>query len=188
MRVLANFFYILTQKISSFRKNKNADFIFYKIVDSSEEKHEFTLQCIYTNAIFCVKLNHITLDMDILHGLHPIQACYIGIEYAMYLKKTKEAAIISEKKSSKLNNYSISRYGSFSLQYLDRVGNLCFISHQTTEEFLMNPRDIALSIEIIQKFDAAQAFHIGFLAGIKMESPIEPPQKHIKKPHLRIVK
>ena len=36
----------------------------------------------------------------------------------------------------------------------------------------MDPRDIALSKDLIEEFDAMQAFHIGYLAGLKLRLPI----------------
>ena len=55
----------------------------------------------------------------------------------------------------------------------------------------MDPRDIALSEELIQEFDAAHAFHIGLYAGHKMNNPIEKPCgviKNFNRSHLKIVK
>ena len=55
----------------------------------------------------------------------------------------------------------------------------------------MDPRDIALSEEIIQDFDAAQAFYLGLLAGLKLNNPATKRneiQHNKEKPYLRLVK
>ena len=55
----------------------------------------------------------------------------------------------------------------------------------------MDPRDIALSEEIITEFDASQAFYIGFLAGLKINifiDTINSNHSKIKKPTLYLVK
>jgi len=60
---------------------------------------------------------------------------------------------------------------------------------KTSEQFLMDPRDIALSRSLIEEFDAVQAFCIGVLAGLKFANPkIEENALSITKaPHLRLV-
>ena len=50
----------------------------------------------------------------------------------------------------------------------------------------MDPRDIALTEELISEFDAAQAFYIGLTAGIKINNPTKNLAPN--KPYLQIVK
>jgi hypothetical protein len=54
----------------------------------------------------------------------------------------------------------------------------------------MDPRDITLSEELISEFDAAQAFYIGLLAGLKLNNPINKLKifQESKKTNLWIVK
>lgn len=173
-------------------KNKNSDdkrahYIFYKIVDFTSE--EFVLQCINTKAIFCLKITEIVFDIDILHGLHPTQACYIGMEYSKHLKKTDIPTSLKNK-NHKLEPHSAFRYGKYNLRYQNRNGDLCFTCEKTNQEFIMDPRDIALSEALIAEFDAAQAFYIGLLVGLKLNNKVEKikiPQES-KKPHFWIVK
>lgn len=172
-----------------FSKNKTnifdhkSHYIFYKIVDSFESK-EYALQCINTNAVFRAKLPDIVFDVDILYGLHPIQACYIGIEYAKFIKKINRPQDVTKIQTSNFKNYSMSRYGNYNLCYQNRAGDLSFINIKTNEEFVMDPRDIALTEELISEFDAAQAFYIGLTAGIKINNPT----KIAKRVQLQIVK
>lgn len=180
---------LLAEILSNFiqRNSKHKDIksnhIFYKIVDSTNN-NEFALQCINTNALFYAKITDVVFDTDILYGLHPVQSCFIGIEYAKYIKKHTSN---SKTHPQKINQYSLSRYGHYNLCYQNRNGELCFINNLTNEQFIMDPRDIALSEELINEFDAAQAFYIGLLAGLKINSSAKQ-NKNPKKPLLYLVK
>lgn len=150
----------------NYNKDNRACYIIYKIVDLIPANNLFVLQCINTKAIFYLHLSDIVFDSDILYSLHPIQACYIGIEYA---KSIKTAPFIPDKNAEKkINKQSICRYGKYTLLFQNREKKICFLDNSTNEKFLMAPVDIAISQELIQEFDAAQAFHIGFLAGVKI--------------------
>lgn len=180
---------LLTAFYGIMHKNKNPDdkrnYIFYKIVDATKEG--FVLQCINTKAIFRLNINEIVFDRDILHGLHPIQACYVGIEYSKYFKKMNAP---TPSKNNKVEEDFVFRYGKYHLHYQNRNGELCFVCEKTDQKFIMDPRDIALSEELIAEFDAAQAFYIGLWAGLKLNNPMNkiktPPES--KKPHLWVVK
>ena len=56
-----------------------------------------------------------------------------------------------------------------------------FECRDNDEQFLMDPRDIALSRELIEEFDAAQAFYIGVWAGFKFVNSVINTQEHNKK-------
>jgi hypothetical protein len=167
MKMLANILikFCKTKKCN-YNKDDRACYIIYKIVDLIPTNNLFVLQCINTKAIFYLHLSDIVSDSDILYSLHPIQACYIGIEYA---KLIKTASFIPNKDTEKkINKQSICRYGKYTLLFQNREKKICFLDNSTNEEFLMTAVDIAISQELIQEFDAAQAFHIGFLAGVKI--------------------
>ncbi|OAI45987.1 hypothetical protein AYO45_01895 [Gammaproteobacteria bacterium SCGC AG-212-F23] len=157
---------VFENKLKGFSQ-QSANFIFYKIVHFYEKENKYLLQCINTSATFLATIKDIVFDMDILHGLHPVQACYIGIEYATNMKKIDSNL---SKKKKKINSYPYPRYGIFRLRYHDRKQNVSFTNIDTGEVFLMDPRDIAFSENLIQEFDAAQSFYIGLLAGLKMNN------------------
>jgi hypothetical protein len=171
MGLLAQIFSSLTTKKQHINDEKS-NYVFYKIVDFTQENKMYSLRCINTYAIFHAKIMDIVYDTCILQGLHPIQACYIGIEYAKYLKKINIQNNTETKKNEKMNGYFVCRYGNYSLIYQDRKGDICFVCKKTGERYLMDPRDIALSEEIISEFDAAQSFHIGLCAGLKLNNKI----------------
>lgn len=181
MGLLSGIYDILYKK---YRVDEKTHFIFYKIVDSLNEGEEFVIQCINTNGIFNATIMDIIFDIDILHGLHPIQACYIGIEYSKFLKKGM-APFKFQDNQRKLKKYSVFRYGTYQLSYQDRKGNICFANYYTGEVFIMDPRDIAFSESLIKEFDAAQAFHIGLFAGVKLNH-VGSRADHI--PNIRLLK
>lgn len=82
------------------------------------------------------------------------------------------------------------RYGSYNLLYKDRRGFLGFECKDNDQQFLMDPRDIALSRELIEEFDAAQAFYIGVWAGLKFVNPVDVQEHHKRRKvsHLQLVK
>ena len=76
-----------------------------------------------------------------------------------------------QRDSEKFTGNITYRYGIYQVLYEDREKNVNFINMLTKESFLMDPRDIALSQDLIQEFDAVQAFYIGFIAGLKLNNP-----------------
>jgi len=183
MSLLSEIFSHFTRKNSKF-KDVKSNYIFYKIVDLNDGV--FALQCINTSALFYAKITDIIYDTDILYRLHPIQSCFIGIEYANYIKSHNPDLNISNKK---MEPYSLSRYGCYNLSYQNRNGDLIFINNNTNEQFIMDPRDIALCEELITEFDATQAFYIGLSAGLKINNPAKQrnaPNKIMR--HLYLIK
>ncbi len=186
---------LLTAILSCFSRKKlkhhgiKSNHIFYKIVDSINDE-EFTLQCINTNALFYAKITEIVFDTEIRQGLHPVQSCFIGIEYAKHVKKDESKLKTIKVNNQKINQHSLNRYGCYSLCYQNRNGELCFINNITNEQFIMDPRDIALSEELISEFDATQSFYIGLLAGLKINNLEKQYENHldIKRSHLYLVK
>lgn len=166
------------------KSSGKANFIFYKIVDSLEE-NKYVLQCKNTKAIINLKLEEIVFDLDILHRLHPAQSCYIGIEYSKYIKFLSSQVEIQKRNKEKFRTHDIFRYGNYRLISQDRQGDICFLNVKTNEEFIMDPRDIALSEELINEFDAAQSFYIGLLTGLRLNNKTikkENPINHNKLP------
>jgi hypothetical protein len=172
-----------------FSKNRfldiKSDFIFYKIVDSFVDD-DYMLQCINTSALFRSKIADIVFDIDILYGLHPIQACYVGLAYAKYIKQITREVEIKKIEQNDCTKYSTSRYGKYHLLYQNRSGELSFINVITNDYFIMDARDIALTEELISEFDASQAFYIGLIAGMKIINPTKNIE--FKQPYLRILK
>lgn len=179
MGILTEIFNLISRRCGGTK----AGYIFYKIVDSIE-CNQFALQCINTTTVFQISIVDLVYDIDILHGLHPVQACFVGIEYAKILKENQK----SRGKNHSHSSSSTYRYGRYCLKYQDRYGNIAFIDAVTQKDFLMDPRDIALSKELIKEFDAAQAFYIGLCTGLKMKNPAKPVISSQKYPHLRLVK
>jgi hypothetical protein len=136
-----------------------------------------------THGTFYASLKDIIADPNILYSLHPIQACYIGIEHIQSSEKSVRDCVLPELES---------RYGLYQLSYIDRKHGVGFFNKKTDEEFLMPSEKIIFSEQIIEEFDAIEAFYIGTLAGVSLKKPLpiqqtyEPPKKVI--PHLRVIR
>lgn len=172
------------------QKNKNP-YILYKIVDSYSisKKESYKIQCVNTKALFSISIQELVFDISILHGLHPVQGCFIGIEYAKVTRAMNPELQNKNKEFESIQ--SICRYGIFNLLYQTRKGLLGFENIRSKELFLMDPRDIALSKEFIEGFDVAQAFCIGIHAGHKFAYSTETTPflpKGVKFKHLRLIK
>jgi hypothetical protein len=167
--------------------SKSASHVFYRIVDSPKSG-KYVLQCINTSAVFYAEINEIVFDSDILHRLHPLQACYIGLEYGDLLSKS--TSIPLKQLGCDADENENSSHGTIHLCYQDRKGNLHFVNKKTNENFKMDPCDIALSEKLLIEFDAAQAFYIGLLASLKMNNLMKKKESY-KKPiyaKLRLIK
>lgn len=174
IRLIKKFFSYI--KSTSFLTNDNyiSKFVFYKIIDMNENKTDvYIIQCVNSKSIFESHLSEIVFDTDILYGLHPLQACFIGIESAKFIKANNLDIRSHIKKINAMNKHVIHNYGILKVKYQDRKGDICFINSDTNEEHVMSPKDIAFSDNIIRKFHAEQAFFIGMCAGKKIHSDPE---------------
>lgn len=193
MGLFTNILDNIRQKKYNSVTGKRSKFIFYKIVDFDSSGNVYKLQCINSRPTFDAKLSDIVFDPDILFALHPIQACFIGIEYGKSLRQLNHRNHHLNEKAitTKFTEYSTSRYGHYRLDYQTRKGHLGF-EHQTSlEKFLMDPCEIASSEDLIREFDASQAFFIGLLAGRKIDTSCDKHQSfatQTKRAHLRVVK
>jgi hypothetical protein len=173
-----------TGKIVTNNEDHKTNYIFYKIVGASEKGVSYTLQCINTNAIFSAHIMDIVMDPTLLYALHPVQACYVGMKYADFLRNT-EGSLSPHDKNKNKHQWVPSRYGQYYLTHQDRKGNIGFLNKETGEASLMPPRQIALSEVLINEFDAAQAFYIGLNAAFK--TTLEKSLSN-KRPFLFVVK
>jgi len=175
--------------VKEWHKNKNP-YVLYKIVDSyNSAKEEFyKIQCINTKGILAISIQDLVFDISILHGLHPVQGCFIGIEYAKISRMINNG--LQRKTKELLLTPSQCRYGTFNLLYQNREGFLGFENMTNNEQLLMDPRDIALSKELIEEFDVTQAFCIGIHAGLKFDYTAKPiiSIQNGQFKHLRLVK
>ena len=169
MELISKFFSSLTRFFFSINNLSISKFIFYKIIDINE-KNFYIIQCVNSKSIFQASISEIIFDTDILCGLHPLQSCFIGIEYAKHLKNNKQNPKPYMKNLDTLKQRVAQNYGVLKLKYQDRKGDLCYIDSNTNEEFIMRPKDIAFSDSIIEKFHAEHAFYIGVCAGLKIHS------------------
>ena len=155
--------------IRFFSLNNISKFVLYKIVDVTN-KNIFILQCVNYKTIFQADIAEIIYNKDILYGLHPLQSCFIGIEYAKYLKINQTVTTPHIKDINSVNKQYVHEYGLLKLKYQNRRGQICYINSGTNEEIIMYPKDIAFSDNIIGNFHAEEAFYIGVCAGLKIHN------------------
>lgn len=190
--VRSTFNYLFCSKVlKDCSKNKRTH-ILYKIVDSfitSQEEEFYKVQCINTKALIKISIQNLVFDFHILHGLHPVQSCFIGIEYIKIITMLNQGHHKIAKEF--VLNHSTCRYGTYNLLYQNRQGFLGFENIFSGEQFLMDPKKLALSQDFIEEFDAAQSFYIGIQAGLKFNYTSKPAvtlQNGIQFKHLRLVK
>ncbi len=162
--------------------NKRELNILYRVVEVSEDFHLLAVHRINTKAIIKMTIQELVYDKDILYGLHPYQACFVGLQYAEIIKA--KTSNLAPDTITSLYDYCQTRYGKYQIIEQTRNKDIIFQNTITNQIHTMEPRDVALSEEIISEFDAIQSFYIGLLAGLRINKPIT---KH-KKPVLRIVR
>jgi len=178
MRNYKNFLQRFIVRLGRYHRKINP-FIFYKIIESSESS--YTLHCINTKAIFQITLVELVSDKQILYALHPVQACFIGIEFA-------NRSMVSEAYKSTMPTQLLNRYGKYKIVAIDRDKKISVLNLNTRKIEKWLPSEIALSEKMISCFDASQAFYIGYLSGKIIDKIILPKQIKHSKPSLRLIK
>jgi hypothetical protein len=175
-------------KTSLKSKKDKSDFIVYKIVDSYflSQEERLVLQCINTKAQFNYSLKELVFDVNVLYSLHPIQSCYVGIEFAKLLKLRNQLNQSDKFEPLKILSQE-RRYGNKNLQHRTRDGQLGFRCLKSGEVFEMDPKEIATTPELIQEFDAQHAFCIGYFAGLRFYSAGNYIREN-HRPYIRLVK
>lgn len=158
---LKKIYFFLKGNYTSF-DNVLSKYVSYKIVDF--RKGKYIVQCVNTKSTFQTSISDIIFDLDILYSLHPLQSCYIGIEFAFYLKKNNLDVSKYQKRIKKAHH----DYGIYRIKYQDRKGDYCYVDLLSYEENVEDPREIAFSEIKISKFSAEEAFYIGLNAGLKI--------------------
>jgi hypothetical protein len=187
MKLLAKAVSYFKLQAQYFSRPRLSHFVCYKIIDCTQEQ-DYLLQCINTKAILQVTLEGIVSDATLLHRLHPLQACYIGIEYAKYLNASGKR-FSGSSMLSKLDYTLLHRYGKYVVNYQDRQGILCFTDVKNDRKYYMEAQDIALSKSLMTEFDATQAFYIGILTGLKITDLLQQKtaNKFLGRPRLRVI-
>lgn len=131
----------------------------YKIIDF-KDKGQLTIRCKTSHSCFHIMLADIAFDLKILWGLHPVQACRLGVKYATQ-------PYISTIINQQLTKTEPQSLGRFHLLYQERHGKIRYIDRKTNQTFIMAPEDIIDSNKIIKQFNSEQAFFIGLQAGLR---------------------
>lgn len=126
--------------------------------------HGVIMSLSINDLIKTVFLYDIISNLKTIEILSPNQACYVGTQYAKFLKK-----MIDIDKAINLPSPITHTFPNYKLLYQTRENFVCFQCNLTGNQFLMDPLDIVQSDNLIQKFTATGAFHIGLLAGSKSQ-------------------
>ena len=139
----------------------------YKIVDQIRNK--YVLQMKNSRVTFKMNIYEIVDDKEILFNLEPVQASYIGREYFNYFKYLKSKQKVNSTLIIHDSSYLESTFGDYKIiDVNNRTLNMLLEEKSTGKRTIMDPRDLCLNMNIINKFDPSQAFYIGFHAALKM--------------------
>ena len=152
---------------TGFKFNQRKNKVIYKIIDGGMGV-DYSLQCVNYKTVFEANILEIIFDTDILHGLHPLQSCFIGIEYAFYIKTANKIQKNSGRSIDILNNHQITSSSKLKLNYINRKGFICYTDTTSNEMEIVDPKDIVFVDSIIKEFHPGESFYIGFCAGKKI--------------------
>ncbi|RAP36679.1 hypothetical protein B1207_07705 [Legionella quinlivanii] len=162
-------------------KNQIGNYVLYRIADY--ENGFYIIQLINTKVAFQKTFPDLISDLETLYGLHPVQACFLGIEFSRLLKTNRCSEKIQIKNINITGQSFLSRYGAYELLYHKRGGLIGFQCKESKKTLEKSAKEIALDEEIIQEFDAAHAFYIGIAAGAQFAKDARdetPKLNHLK--------
>ncbi|OGT53631.1 MAG: hypothetical protein A3F17_01095 [Gammaproteobacteria bacterium RIFCSPHIGHO2_12_FULL_41_15] len=165
----------------------------YFIEEIDVSKHMLVVRCRGTRSVMKMSYVDIINQVEIIEGLSPVHACWIG----GYLGR---CLVNAEKKEILQNRMNISfglknKKGRYKILFQNRNGDIGYFDQKTKREFLESPLVVANNDHLITGFDPSQACYIGMLAGLSLEKTLSQPSKGLhqaqillkKPPKLRIV-
>ena len=169
---------------------------YYRIVGVNISTQEMSFRIKGKAVLLKCKFSEAVADADIISGLLPTDACWLGGYYGRVLIATIEGRD-KIKKIKSLGFLLENPTAQYQVVFLNRSGSLVYLDKKTGQEFTELPLSLVSKPNIISKFDSTQACYIGILAGVEMgknggkiknltASPFEPEVKSY--PPLRIVK
>ena len=171
MKILNKFFNYLFVADDGEKKEGNLNF---RIDECKNGIVRF--QFINTRQTHDIELSRVLEDTDYIIGLHPIEACYLGVEFELLNVALTEAHKTKIEYISKLYRFGELKYLSTvpdlsgdKIRYKDIIHN---------EIYIKCPIKLSKSLNLIDKFDPAQAFVIGIEAQKKINHMIK--MKEIK--------
>jgi hypothetical protein len=129
----------------------------YVLIDTLKP-HEYLLQSLETKETLTLTIVELASDLGVLYRLSPLTACYLGREYADYLKN-KTAGFANKCQTLRQDPIDQSRH--LSVRYQLRSGDICYINHVLCEEHTLSADVLAAQPHLIQHFNAKDAFFIG---------------------------
>lgn len=165
----------------------------YRIVEVNTDSQEMTFCAIGKSVLLKRKFSDAVGDNNLISGLLPMDACWLGGYYGKSLKdniagrnKFKKSTHISHLLDNPLSQYRI-----FSIK---RNGDIVYCDKNSKVELSGLPLILARDESIISRFHPTQACYIGVLAGLNFEKKLQSTNKDSlefvckKPPSLRLVK
>jgi hypothetical protein len=143
----------------------------YRIAEIDTESEQAIFRVRNKNVFFQCALPIAIINRDIMNGLSPSEASWLGGHFgrSLRLKLEKAAAF---KKVKNIPFLLIEGGGQYQITFLNRDGRVGYIDRKSKKEFLEHPLTLVNNRHIISKFDTNQACYIGILAGVSMEKAI----------------
>lgn len=164
--------------------------ILYKISSIDAENQTAILHVNFKNIFFTQTFSEIISNVEIIEGLSPQQACWLGVYYGRALKTALDGK--KNLRNIKKPDYLLQhKQGCYKIISENRDGNITCIHVKTKQTLTSHPLCIAEDGTFIKNFDANQACYIGILAGIAMIKKQNHAQVETKQhcvPYLRLVK
>lgn len=175
---------ILWKKLKQLFCTNSPPGVIYRIVDLKAEKLEVVIKCLKTTALIDDKIPNIIKDEEILAGLEPIDACWLGVYYGRALNKEPNKKI--QKLTQDVNFLLKNKRGRYRIHSLNRGGRVSYLDTETNVSHEEWPVEIAKNETLINQFDPSQACYIGILAGL--QGGKSTSKKNGGKPSLMLVK
>jgi hypothetical protein len=158
--------------------------VIYKVIDINPDTLNVVIRCINTTTNVKDKIPYIIKDKDILSGLEPVEACWLGYYYGRAIQK--KSADVVKKSTDDVSFLLRNTRGKYRIHSLNRGGMISFIDTSTnviSEKLVIR---IAKDEAMVNQFDPSQACYIGILAGLQEERTVGTSNP--TKPILTLVK
>lgn len=157
--------------------------VIYRLTDINPDTLIVVLKCLNSSALLKDKLPKIINDKDILSGLEPIEACWLGYYYGKAIQK--KSGQEKKKLESNVSLLMQNKRGKLLIYSFNRGGTISYLDTETKLTITEDPLLIAKNPDLINQFDPTQACYIGILSGLQIQKDVS---KELVKPVLWLVK
>jgi len=135
----------------------------YLITDFDNSTGKIVFLCYGSRAFFTKNIADVISEDKVISGLHPEQACFLGIIYARWIKEMRINCNSEKYIGLKgRHNYNSSVEDQI---IFDRSGNIIFTDRRTRETKIIKAHIVASTSELISRFNPVVACSIGMYIG-----------------------